>query len=35
MFMFAALACFGFSSCDPETDEEPGGTNVGCIYRGR
>ena len=28
MFMFAALACFGFSSCDPETDEEPGGTNV-------
>ena len=28
MFMFAMLACFGFSSCDPETDEEPGGTNV-------
>lgn len=28
MFMFAVLATFGFSSCDPETDEEPGGTNV-------
>ena len=28
MFMFATLACFGFSSCDPETDEEPGGTQL-------
>ena len=28
MFMLAVLCTFGFSSCDPETDEEPGGTNV-------
>ncbi len=28
MFMFAMLACFGFTACDTETDEEAGGTQV-------
>lgn len=28
MIMFAALAAFGFTACDVETDEEPGGTSV-------
>ena len=28
MIMFGALAAFGFSACDVETDEEAGGTNV-------
>lgn len=28
MIMFAAWAVLGFSACDTETDEKPGGTNV-------
>lgn len=28
MFMFAMLACFGFTACDTETDEEAGGTQL-------
>jgi hypothetical protein len=28
LLMTALLFSFGFTGCDPETDEEPGGTNV-------
>lgn len=28
MFMFAMLACLGFTACDTETDEEAGGTQL-------
>ena len=28
MILFVALATLAFSSCDPETDEKPGGTKV-------
>lgn len=28
LMMMALVCSFGFTGCDPETDEEPGGTNV-------